>query len=363
MTTGIEAAGDAITGGLIGRAIESGHGEDAIGADGHTHEHHCLNCRQALMGSFCHGCGQHAHVHRTMVAIFHDILHGVFHFEGKMWTTIPLLFWNPGALTRRYIHGERAKFVSPLALFLFSVFLMFATFESIGGPVSVNGDTPARQADAQTRKDNLRKTLVAVNETLAALREQRAQAIKTGQSTAGLDDRIDAATEKLGIAAKDASLNGGFSINDIGASAEIDTGSKEFDARIRHALENPNLLLYKLQSSAYKFAWALIPLSLPFMWLMFAWKRQYKMYDHAVFVTYSLCFVMELLIVMALVRAVGIAPGALILLIPVHFYWQLKGAYQLAAGGAIVRSVALISVAMLVLIAFAALLFALGLSS
>jgi hypothetical protein len=32
---------------------------------------------------------------------------------------------------------------------------------------------------------------------------------------------------------------------------------------------------YKLQSSAYKFAWALIPLSLPFMWLIFAGRRNY----------------------------------------------------------------------------------------
>lgn len=31
------------------------------------------------------------------------------------------------APTRRYVNGERARFVSPLALFLFTVFLMFAT--------------------------------------------------------------------------------------------------------------------------------------------------------------------------------------------------------------------------------------------
>ena len=42
-----------------------------------------------------------------------------------------MLFWRPGDLTRRYIHGERAKFVSPLALFLFAVFLTFAVFNWI----------------------------------------------------------------------------------------------------------------------------------------------------------------------------------------------------------------------------------------
>ena len=33
---------------------------------------------------------------------------------------------KPGELTRRYIDGQRASFVSPIALFLFCVFFMFA---------------------------------------------------------------------------------------------------------------------------------------------------------------------------------------------------------------------------------------------
>ena len=56
----------------------------------------------------------------------------MFHFEGKVWRTLPMLVAHPGSLTRRYIDGERARFVSPLALFLFFVFLMFATISSLG---------------------------------------------------------------------------------------------------------------------------------------------------------------------------------------------------------------------------------------
>lgn len=43
------------------------------------------------------------------------------------------MFLHPGRLTRRYIDGERVKFVSPMALFLFTVFLMFAVFAFTGG--------------------------------------------------------------------------------------------------------------------------------------------------------------------------------------------------------------------------------------
>ena len=92
----------------------------------------CLNCGTALIGEFCHACGQNGHVHKTLSSIGHDLLHGVFHFEGKVWRTLPMLVAHPGSLTRRYIDGERARFVSPLAMFLFFVFLMFATLALAG---------------------------------------------------------------------------------------------------------------------------------------------------------------------------------------------------------------------------------------
>ena len=35
-----------------------------------------------------------------------------------------MLLLNPGRLTREWIQGKRTRYVSPLALFLFTVFLM-----------------------------------------------------------------------------------------------------------------------------------------------------------------------------------------------------------------------------------------------
>src|SRR5687768_7234608 len=109
----LEGIGDAATGGILARAVEPRAGE----ADGRTHKGACLNCGAPLAGEFCHACGQKAHVHRTLSAFGHDIAHSVMHFDGKLWRTLPLLAWHPGDLTRRYIHGERASFVSPMALF------------------------------------------------------------------------------------------------------------------------------------------------------------------------------------------------------------------------------------------------------
>ena len=122
------AAGDIATGMLVGRAVEPSAGE-AHGSHGGL----CLNCGTRLIGAHCHACGQSGHVHRTAGAIGHEIAHGVFHFEGKIWRTLPMLALRPGELTRRYIAGERARFVSPMAIFLFSVFLLFAVVASLPG--------------------------------------------------------------------------------------------------------------------------------------------------------------------------------------------------------------------------------------
>src|SRR3954467_15812654 len=135
---GLESIGEAVTGGMAARAVEPAAGEGQSEGQGA-----CLNCGTALIGPHCHQCGQAGHVHRTLGAFWHDLAHGVLHFDGKIWRTLPLLAWRPGELTRRYVAGERARFVSPMALFLFSVFLMFAVFSSIGGPFGSNVRPPA----------------------------------------------------------------------------------------------------------------------------------------------------------------------------------------------------------------------------
>jgi Protein of unknown function (DUF3667) len=363
MTGGIEAAGDAITGGLIARAVEPRAGEDSVGTDGLKHEHACLNCGTTLAGSYCHSCGQHAHIHRTLFAIFHDILHGVFHFEGKVWRTLPMLVWKPGDLTRRYVHGERARFVSPLALFLFSVFLMFATFESVGGPIRLNVDRATMTDGAKVATTEFADELIKTKAKLATLEQQRREAVAKALPVAALDKEIaDAKSDVGGLTAATAMVDGlAPEALDLSDNMKLDSGSKAFDGKVRGALKNPRLLLYKLQSSAYKFAWALIPLSLPFMWLIFAWRRQYRLYDHAVFVTYSLSFVMVLLVAMALLAATGAPSAWALLLVPVHMFRQLMQAYTLGWFSTLWRTAVLLCVSATVLVLFGAALLALGL--
>ena len=344
-----EGLGSAVEGGLLARAVEPEAGEKAA----HTSTT-CLNCETTLQGAFCHACGQKAYIHRTISAILHDLVHGVLHLDGKLWNTLPLLVFKPGRLTREYIEGKRARHVSPMAMFLFSVFLMFAVFQAVG--ITTPGDidpalTNATQSEARSaleaERDQLRKKVAAL--------------------PAGDPARPEAQEELEGVESVLKGMELGTAIKSGDATnfkANI-TGIKSIDdGIIAKWRKNPTLMLYKLQSNSYKFSWLLIPLSIPFVWLLFLWRRQYKAYDHAIFVTYSLAFMSLLFIVLSVIGTSGTigywAFTALVLIPPIHLYKQLRGAYSLSRFSAFWRLLALSLFIWVVLILFLQVLLLLG---
>ena len=331
MSGEFEAVADVATGAVVAQAVD--------GAAGGQSEHggKCLNCGTVLVGKHCHGCGQSAHIHRTASALFHDIAHGVFHFEGRTWHTIPLLFWRPGELTRRYIHGERTQFVSPMALFLFSVFLMVAAFGVFGGPF-INPGEGVALAGART---DAARDLAKLEDKIAKLEAEKKALKARGQSTAAVNEKLgDLASEEAGLrlitkgVLRPAVANKPIDVKGAG----LKTGVPGVDQIIDHAAANPELTAYKLQSSAYKFSWALIPISLPFIWLLFIFKRGVGMYDHAIFATYSLSAMTLMVVALSVAGAAGVWDAViwltLLIFPPWHMYRQLKGAYQLGWWGA-----------------------------
>ena len=351
------AAGDIATGALIGRAVEPKAGEHAAGERAHGV---CLNCGTALIGSFCHACGQNGHVHKTLTSIGHDLLHGVFHFEGKVWRTVPMLVTRPGGLMRRYIDGERARFVSPLALFLFFVFLMFATFHSIESGKDFNFDAPPATTGEQLAK--LDGEIASTQSKIDRV-EKRIAAGKADEDDQ--DDITGYRTSLKALQTTRAALAMGGKATVRENINKINTGWPALDEGIKKAQKNPELALYKLQSSAYKYSWALIPISVPFVALLFLWRRRFKLYDHAIFVTYSLAFMMLLATTISLLMMIG-APawlyGNLIAFgPPVHIFFQLRGAYQLRWFSALWRTFALLIFAAITMTLFGVLLLGLGL--
>jgi hypothetical protein len=325
-----EAIGDAVTGGLLARAVEPRAGD--AGADGHTHERNCLNCGSRLTGPFCAMCGQKAHVHRSVRAFFQDFLVGLFNFEGKFWRTLPMLAWRPGEMTRRYIAGERARFISPVALYLFTVFAMFAV-------LNFNGAL-ALADSAKGMKVGMDSAVTAQQQELGRLEAKRAIQAAAGKDIADLDS--DIAGERQALAASQKLATGNTVV-----SSNLDGVPRWLRPFVRNARDNPELASMRVQDAASKYSWLLIPLSVPFMWLLFPFRRRYNTYDHTVFVTYSLSFMMLLVVAGGLLVAAGF-PGLaslLFLVPPIHMYRHLKQSYQLGRSSAILRTMALLTFA------------------
>lgn len=95
-----------------------------------SHLTNCLNCDEAISKNFCPNCGQKTDTHRITMKhfIFHDILHGVWHFEKGILFTLKETFTRPGRAAIDYISGKRIKYynVFYLILLLIGLNIFFA---------------------------------------------------------------------------------------------------------------------------------------------------------------------------------------------------------------------------------------------
>jgi hypothetical protein len=383
-----DAAGEVLTGAIIAGTIEGTAGKQGPEAHGK-----CLNCGAQVNGAYCAACGQRTHLHRSLASLGHDILHGVFHFEGKMWRTIPELFFHPGRLTRRYIDGERAKFVSPMALYLFTVFLMFAVFSFTTSNLfdstqdSVAGDVVEQwKENNQSAKERTDDKIEAVREQLkdqdlsskkrAELERslsdlQAAQSVMDALASGNWDALKNLETNqqaKQAIGEAKAKASADLKRGTSSTGTDLGMGWPALQKRLEHGAkelkDNPSLAFYKVKVASYKYSWALIPLSVPFLWLLFFWRRDIHLYDHAIFITYSISFMMMFLILLTLAAAFGVSGAiwgtALGIVPPLHLYKQLRHAYGLSRFGAWLRLFLLSIATSIVLTIFFVLLLMIG---
>lgn len=414
MSGEMEAAGALATAGIVAGALDGreagGHGDGA-----------CLNCGAQLTGPYCSQCGQHGHPHRKLTHVFEEFLHGILHFDTKAWRTLPMVVFRPGTLTRNFVYGKRARYISPLALFLFTIFLMFFVFAFAMPPVNLNAPVPtpsqetaqdlteAREelaqaqrelADVQAHPDpdqpaglEARLAQTAVNVAQAQvdrLERQLAenQAEEAAEGTPGAT--VSAGAPQAGVSvhvgpdappatttaapaspAPEAHASGQRTwADELREAARRDDfvvigGMPELNERIRHKFENPELALYKIQQAAYKFSFLLAPLSLPFIALLFFWKRGVTLYDHMAYALYALSFAAILFIALVLTSQqpwLGWVNDLLYLALPIHTFFHLKGAYALGWFSALWRTFFMLTFAFIIAIIFVLLIVVLGLA-
>jgi len=87
----------------------------------------CANCGTPLGGTYCSACGQKAVSHDVSLHdLSHEALHELAHVDGKIVQTLKLLITKPGFLTTEFLAGRRARYISPVRLYLTCSLIFFA---------------------------------------------------------------------------------------------------------------------------------------------------------------------------------------------------------------------------------------------
>lgn len=80
----------------------------------------CANCGAAVTGSYCAQCGQRrfTEADRRFGHLLAQFFEAATDLDGRFWGSVRALLFLPGRLSRDYMDGRRARWMSPIALFL-----------------------------------------------------------------------------------------------------------------------------------------------------------------------------------------------------------------------------------------------------
>ena len=95
-------------------------------------EKNCLNCNAVVYGRYCHVCGQENIEPRE--SFWHLVTHFTYditHFDGKFFSTLKYLLFNPGFLSKEYLRGRRASYLHPIRMYVFASAVFFFIYFAI----------------------------------------------------------------------------------------------------------------------------------------------------------------------------------------------------------------------------------------
>lgn len=295
----------------VGAAAEVLAGDQAPhrGIDKADAHGECANCGAHLTGPYCHQCGQKGHLHTRIWHMAEDFIEGVMHFDGRLWRTLPLLAFRPGRLSRAWIEGKRVRYVAPLHIFLFGIFLFFLVLSLTGGQLFLDAF----------------KSIAEDSPPKAASQTGASGALPT--SPGSTNGKIVVKPKKWTVCAR----------------PDLDPFRAAVCEAFDHIKQDPKYYAYKAESTTYKLAPLLAPISMLILAVLLLFKRGYTFYDHGVVSLYGLSFfALIVTLAMALRAASGFNPGEFVLIVLiVHVVLHLRGAYKLSWFGATLRALAL----------------------
>lgn len=244
----------------------------------HRHAMHCRNCGYELSGPFCPKCGQPVKTFmRAVWGLVYEMLDEFFSFDSRAFNTFPPLLLRPGFLTNEYIAGRRARYVSPLRLYLLISIVFFLAFSLLAVDEEqfqdVNVDI-VEEDNARQTVDVLQKSLVQLERNLQNQDEESRESTQTTINAL----RTELETARQRVAENETEQEEATTeIQDLWSVFSWNEEELERYARIQgqRVANNPERFIDKLLGALPQMMFLLLPLFALLLKLFYVFKKRF----------------------------------------------------------------------------------------
>lgn len=337
---------EALTGGFLGGLMSRFNADGKSAHEPPPPGTKCLNCETELEGRFCHACGQeHADHHRSILHLTWETIESMFHVDGRLWRTIPWLFFKPGRLSKEYFEGKRARHVPPFRTFLVSLLIFILAAEAVlhkvthdlkEGHGSSDMNINVRAPDGTLTpvlKDG--KPVAAPDAHPARPAGRQVQVTTPNGPTIGYmkDGKV---VDAEGNVLADGIPTPQSLLDEIKREGATGVNPEEFNRKIgwfegqaRKVVDSPEYFMMIAFGWGHRLAVLLLPIFAGFLALMYFYRRKIFVYDHLVVSMNYLSFTFLSFAIALIMPGPVKAPALLIATLwsPVNLFMTLRGAY------------------------------------
>jgi len=270
----------------------------------------CLNCGTRLAGAFCAACGQRDRPpYPSVRELAVDAVSEFSGWDGRLATTLRALIRHPGILTHEFLEGRRARYISPLRLYLTASLVYFLIAAAAPNSTLRSGNVTFGGISFGVRPPRPRAQSSAPDRVAKAA----SQAIESQQALTAEERET--------------------------ALRDIARAPKVIQPLLRRGVEDPGGLRRGLIETMPKMLFALLPV---FAGIVALFYRGRKYPEHLYFAIHLHAFVFLALAVTELLKftrmpaIIGIGSIAAVILVPVYATLAFRRVY----GGSLARTIA-----------------------
>lgn len=347
-------------GGAADTAIEHAAADAAAGVGAPkagTQDTHCLNCGKALVGDFCHACGQGAQsLRRPFWSLVGESIETLFAIDGRVARTLPNLLLHPGRMTRLYLDGQRARFIPPFRLYVlaslvFFVLLPLVIGQRVGFISQVEPTFEEARAQIEESYQQGDMTEAEYQEAISGM--DKAEALWRGGIPGLVATPPVTEGEESAPAPPDAEWAGFMPKEALDAIREAGEKGDEDAARFADVMDRPGLLAEQTRRWIPRMMFVLLPVFACLLALVYLWRRQFLFFDHLIVSLHfhaALFFAMSIGVIAAQLVGWGWVTLALIVYSNVYLYRLNRVVYGRGPFSSVMRTLTLDSLYFCVLL-------------